>query len=184
MRISQFIGLARKGLSVFWEVIVINELVQLILSNTIRIFFYKLTGMKVGKNTVIFRKCYLQKLNGISIGNNCIIGFSCRLNGRGPLTIGNNVNISSETIIESGLHDFVTFEPRFKPITIKDNVWICTRAMILQGVTIGEGAVVAAGSVVTRDVPPFAIVAGVPARVIGTRPNKIDYRLKFRPWFY
>jgi acetyltransferase-like isoleucine patch superfamily enzyme len=184
MSISQFISLARKGLSIFWEVIVINELVQLIISNTVRIFFYKRTGMKVGKNTYIFRKCYLQKLSGISVGNNCVIGFSCKFNGKGPLTIGNNVNISSETIIESGSHDFVTFESLFKPITIKDNVWIGTRAMVLQGVTIGEGAVVAAGSVVTRDVQPFTIVAGVPARVIGTRPNKIDYQLKFQPWFY
>ena len=184
MRISQFLSLARKGLSVFWEVIVINELVQLILSNSARIFFYKRTGMKVGKNTNIFRKCYLQKLNGISIGNNCIIGFFCRLNGKGPLMIGNNVNISSETIIESGSHDFITFDSIFKPITIKDNVWIGTRVMILQGVTIGEGAVVAAGSVVTSDVAPFAIVAGVPARVIGTRPNKIDYLLKHQRWFF
>ena len=184
MRISKFIILSRKGLSIFWEVIIINELVQLILSNTVRIFFYKRTGMKVGKNTRIFRKCYLQKLNGIRIGNNCVIGFFCRLNGKGLLTIGDNVNISSETIIESGSHDFVTFESLFKPITIKDNVWIGTRAMILQGVTIGEGAVVAAGSVVTRNIPPFAIVAGVPARVIGTRPDKIDYLLRDPRWFY
>ena len=140
--------------------------------------------MKVGKNTNIFRKCFLQKLSGITIGDNCIIGFCCRINGRGPVTIGNNVNIASETIIETGSHDYVTNEVIYKPITIKDNVWICTRAMILQGVTIGEGAVVAAGSVVTNDVLPFTIVAGVPARAIGKRPNKIEYRLKFRPWFY
>jgi acetyltransferase-like isoleucine patch superfamily enzyme len=177
------VDLVRKGLRVSWEIVVINEVVQLVFSNSIRIFFYKRSGMKVGKNTKIFRKCYLQKLSGISIGNNCVIGFFCRLNGKGPLTIGNNVNISSETIMETGSHDFVTFESIFKPIIIKDNVWIGTRAMILQGVTIGEGAVVAAGSVVTKDVEPFTIVAGTPARVIGVRPNKIDYQLKFQPWF-
>jgi acetyltransferase-like isoleucine patch superfamily enzyme len=184
MKTKQFLRLARKGFSVSWEVVVINELVQLILSNTIRIFIYKKSGMKVGKNTKIFRKCYLQKLSGIRVGNNCVIGFFCRLNGKGPLTIGNNVNISSETIIESGSHDLETFESLFKPITVKDNVWIGTRAMILQGVTIGEGAVVAAGSVVTSDVEPFTIVAGVPARVIGKRSTKINYQLEFPAWFY
>ena len=183
MDISRFMDQAHRGLRFSYEVVIINELVQLIFSNTIRIFIYKRSGMKVGKNTKIFRKCYFQKLSGISIGDNCVIGFCCRLNGKGPITIGNNVNISSETILESGTHDFVTFESVFKPIIIKDNVWIGTRAIVLQGVTIGEGAVVAAGSVVTRDVEPFTIVAGTPARVIGLRPKKIDYRLEFGPWF-
>lgn len=174
----------RVGWSFFWEVVVINELVQLILSNSVRLFFYRKSGMKVGGDTSIFRKCSFQMLRGITVGNNCIIGFGCRFNGRAPIRIGNNVNISSFTILETGAHDFVTFANQFKPITIQDNVWIGTRAMVLQGVTIGEGAVVAAGSVVTRDVAPFTVVAGVPAHVIGSRPEAIDYKLKFRPWFH
>ncbi len=178
------LGLARIGFSILWEVIVINEFVQLIFSNSVRLAFYRKNGMKVGRNTNIFRKCFLQSLSGITVGNNCIIGFCCRLNGRGLIKIGNNVNIASETIMETGSHDFVTNEAVYKPITVKDNVHIYTRSMILQGVTIGEGAIVAAGSVVTKDVPPFVIVAGVPAKVVGSRPNKIDYKLKFNRWFY
>jgi acetyltransferase-like isoleucine patch superfamily enzyme len=178
------LGLARIGFSIFWEVVIINELVQLIFSNTIRLSFYRKNGMKVGRNTNIFRKCFLQRLSGITIGDNCIIGFCCRLNGRGIITIGNNVNIASETIMETGSHDFITNEAIYKPIVIKNNACIYSRCMILQGVTIGEGAIVAAGSVVTSDVPPFAIVAGVPARIVGSRPNKIEYLLKFNRWFY
>jgi maltose O-acetyltransferase len=68
-------------------------------------------------------------------------------------------------------------------VVIEDHVWIASRATILPGVRIGRGAVVASCSVVTKDVPPLAIVAGVPARVIGTRRSRLDYRLDFRPWF-
>ena len=71
----------------------------------------------------------------------------------------------------------VTLESRYKHIVIEDNAWICTRAIVLQGVTIGEGAVVGAGSVVTKDVPPYSIVGGVPAKIIGKRPREISYTL-------
>jgi len=168
----------------FWEIIIINEIVQIIPSHTIRQKMYKLGGMKIGKDVSIFRKCYLQNLKKITIGNNCIIGFYCRLDGRGGLKIGENVNISSYTILESGSHDFITFSAKFSPITISDNVWVGTRSTILQGVTVGEGAIIAAGSVVTRDVNPFEIVAGVPAAKIGLRPKEIDYLLTNKPLFH
>ena len=68
---------------------------------------------------------------------------------------------------------------------IGDWAWLSFRSTILPGVTIGEGAVVAAGAVVTRDVPPYAIVAGIPARVVGERPRELDYDLNTQaaPWF-
>ena len=66
---------------------------------------------------------------------------------------------------------------------IGDRVWIAYRAVILPGVTIGEGAVIAAGAVVTRDVGPFSIMAGVPAKKIGERNRNLDYQLDFRPLF-
>ncbi len=67
-------------------------------------------------------------------------------------------------------------------MTIGDRVWIAYRAVILPGVTIGEGAVVAAGAVVSRDVAPYTIVAGNPAQPVGTRSRDLDYRLDYSPW--
>ena len=66
---------------------------------------------------------------------------------------------------------------------IEDYVWIASRATILPGVKIGRGAVIASCAVVTKDVPPLAIVAGVPAKIIGWRKNNMDYKLGKGPWF-
>jgi acetyltransferase-like isoleucine patch superfamily enzyme len=172
-----------EGFSTFWLLIVINEFVQMLPFHNVRLSFYRKRGMKIGKDSYIFRNCELLQLDKISIGHNCLIGFNCRLDGRGVLKIGNNVNISSHTIFETGSHDFTTFEDRFQPINVKDNVWIGTRALILQGVTIGEGAVVAAGAVVTKNVPEYTIVGGVPAKVMGQRPREIKYQLSKRGHF-
>jgi acetyltransferase-like isoleucine patch superfamily enzyme len=103
-----------------------------------------------------------------------IVGKNSRLNGvhidaRQLIKIGENVRIAPYTIIlDSDFHDIQNHfdEGLSKPVVIENNVWIATRATILKGVTIGEGAVVAAGSVVTKNVPPFAVVAGVPAKLI------------------
>lgn len=168
----------------FYEVIFINEILQLIPFYSIRYFFYKLSGMKIGNRVAIFRKCYIQKLDGIEIDDYSNIGFFCRLDGRGGLKIGRNVNISSYTIFETGGHNFDTFEDTFSSITIGENVWIGTRSTVLAGVNIGEGAIVAAGSVVTKDVKPYEIVGGVPAKFIKKREKKIDYLLTGQAIFH
>jgi acetyltransferase-like isoleucine patch superfamily enzyme len=103
-----------------------------------------------------------------------MVGTNTRLNGvhidaSDSIVIGNNVRIAPYTVIlDSDFHDINDHFAKGKsgPIKIEDDVWIATRATILKGVTIGKGAVVAAGAVVTRDVPPYSVVAGVPARVI------------------
>jgi acetyltransferase-like isoleucine patch superfamily enzyme len=103
-----------------------------------------------------------------------IVGRNTRLNGvhisaRQSVTIGNNVRIAPYAVIlDSDFHDIRNHfaEGKSGDITIEDNVWIATRATILKGVTIGRGSVVAAGAVVTHDVPPNTVVAGVPAKVI------------------
>lgn len=86
------------------------------------------------------------------------------------VTIGNHVAIAKDVVImDSDAHE-ICYEGHVmsKPVCIEDHVWIGTRAMILKGVTIGEGAIIGAGSVVTKDVPPHSIAVGVPARVVRT----------------
>jgi maltose O-acetyltransferase len=108
---------------------------------------------------------------GIKIGHNSIIGNSCFLDGRGDLKIGNHVDIASEVLIYTDEHDInsESFGNSFAPVTIGDYVFIGPRAIILPGVNIGKGAVIAAGAVVTKSVPDFEIWGGVPAKKISTR---------------
>jgi maltose O-acetyltransferase len=106
----------------------------------------------------------------IVLGDGVIIGVNVVLGGAGGITLGNHVRISRDVILETAGLDFAGREPPYKhvsaPIVIEDGVWIGARAMILGNVTVGRGAVIAAGSIVTKDVPPGAVVAGVPAKPI------------------
>ncbi|MGB6142954.1 MAG: acyltransferase [Rhodanobacter sp.] len=121
----------------------------------------------------------------VRIGNNCVINRETYLDGRVGIVIGNNVNISFQTCVLSLHHDHnqPTFPAIGDPVTICDHAWIGARAIILPGVTIGEGAVVAAGAVVNRDVRDYEVVGGVPARKIGDRNRDIQYLTKFSPYF-
>jgi acetyltransferase-like isoleucine patch superfamily enzyme len=120
----------------------------------------------------------------LTIGPNTIIGRRCLLDCRGsPVTIGRNVNISSQVILVCGKHDVQSplFEHSFAPIVIEDYAWVSLRSIVLGGVRIGTGAIVAAGSVVTKDVEPYAIVGGSPARQIGERTHDLRYELSYQP---
>ena len=110
------------------------------------------------------------------------VGDHCFLDYRGSIFIGKNVNISSQVLILTGDHDPQDkyFKSRGRSVIIDDYVWLSTRSMILPGVTIGKGAVVAAGAVVTKDVLPYTIVGGIPARKIGDRNSDLDYNVSFR----
>lgn len=111
---------------------------------------------------------YSERTAVITIGNNSRIN-GAMISASEKIEIGDNVRIAPFSIImDSDYHDLNNHFAAVKglPIIIKNNVWIATRATILKGVTIGEGAVVAAGAVVVKDVPPYTVVAGVPAKVI------------------
>lgn len=145
--------------------------------------------MQIGKNTSI--RLRIEVLNtglnkNIKIGDNCVINPNCLLDGRMFKTIiGNNVDIARETLIYNLEHDYNNPYHNVKggDVIIEDYVWICSRVIILPGVKIGKGAVIASGAVVTKDVPPYKIVGGVPAKIIGDRTHDLRYKLKDNYYF-
>ena len=147
-------------------------------------YMRKLCGVRIGKDSSVHGGCFVTG-NNIVIGNNTVVNRFCYIDGRGPLYIGNNVNVSHYTIIHTLTH--ITNSPYFhavaKPVALMDHCWIGVRAIILPGVTIGEGAVVAAGAVVVKDVPAYAIVGGNPAKVIGERTRDLQYKTRYFPFF-
>lgn len=155
-------------------------------SHHIRRFVMRLGGAKIGRGGTIHMGCHFFSLRGLEIGEDTKIGTGAFLDGRAPLIIGNHVDIASEVMIYNSEHDVNSenFQATEEPVEIGDYVFIGPRSIILPGVKIGCGAVVAAGAVVTSDVPPFAIVGGVPAKVIGERKLRNPrYRLGRARWF-
>lgn len=147
-----------------------------------RLWCYRhVLGMAIGRKTSIHWRTVFFAPERVSIGNDTVIGNDCLLDGRRGLRIGEAVNIGGHVQIFTMDHDpnSRTFATRGGAVTIERHAYVATRALILPSVTIGEGAVVAAGAVVTRDVSPFVIVAGVPARPIGNRRRDLDYHLDY-----
>lgn len=157
-----------------------NYVVNRIPSHRARMAAYRQLGVRIGAGSTILLSTEMHRAEDLTIGKNTIINQHCLLDGRGGLLIGDNVNISSHVLLVAGTHDVQDgegFAGSVRRIVIEDYVWLCTRALVLPGVTVGRGAVVAAGAVVTRSVPPCAIVAGVPARTIGERNPDLRYTL-------
>ncbi len=151
-----------------------------------RRFFYRLSGIKIGKGSTIHMYARFYNPKNIEIGEDTIIGEFAVLDGRAKLKIGNHVDIASNVMIYNAEHDIndPNFRPTFGEVIIEDYVFIGPRVIILPGVKIGKGAVVAAGAVVTKDVPPFAIVGGIPAKIIGERKlKKLNYKIGRAMWF-
>ena len=153
-------------------------LVGLVPSHLFRKFAYQLCGMKL-KGTIHMWARFYNPAN-IEIGEGTIVGDHAFLDGRAKLKIGSHVDIASEVMIYNSEHDIHSedFHAITAPVDIGDYVFIGPRAIILPGVKIGKGAIVAAGAVVTKDVPEYSIVGGVPARPIGERTVKhLHYQL-------
>lgn len=152
----------------------------LVPSHLFRLLFYKMAGMKIGKDSRLHIGARFFYPANIKIGEGSIIGDNIFLDGREKLIIGDHVDIASGVSIYNSEHDINSedFHAISAPVEIGDFVFIGPRAIILPGVKIGKGSVVAAGAVVTKDVADFAIVGGVPAEVIGERKLKDPhYRL-------
>jgi len=162
------------------------DIIQQII-NLIR-FCRKLYWRKILKNCgENFVCCSGVKIHGArytSVGNDVRIGEKSYIQAKGGLTIGDNVKIGPQVLIWTSYHNYYAPEKLpydhkeiNRPVTINDNVWIGTRAAIIPGVTIGEGAVIGMCSVVTKDVPPCAVVGGNPAKVLKYRDIEVYNKL-------
>jgi maltose O-acetyltransferase len=144
-----------------------------------RLWYQHVLGVRFGRRAGVHLGCYVWfygpgqvRRDGFRLGAYSRINRDCCLDARGPLQIGDNVSVSPQVVILTASHrwDDPKFRVESRPVVIEDHVWIGTRATVLPGVTLGRGCVVAAGAVVTRDVAPLTIVAGIPARPVGVRP--------------
>lgn len=134
----------------------------------------------IGKRTVIFPYAMLLTYGGfIEIGDDCSVNPYCILYGHGGLTIGNYVHIAAHTVIIPANHIYsnpnvpIACQKETRSgITVESDVWIGAGVKILDDVTIGKGSVVAAGAVVNKDVEPYSVVGGVPAKFIKRRGDK------------
>jgi acetyltransferase-like isoleucine patch superfamily enzyme len=136
-------------------------------------------GAKIGKDVVLMPGVEVFSPWRLVVGSHTNIGRYAHLDARGDLTIGNNVNISDEVAVWTAEHDIQAedFPISRGTVVVGDRVWLCFRSIVLPGVRLGEGCVVASGAVVTKDVPPFTVVGGVPAKVIGQRNSHLTYEL-------
>jgi maltose O-acetyltransferase len=116
--------------------------------------------------------CFIEPLSGLHVGERVAINAFVHIWANKPVTIGNNAMIASHVQITTSTHSYSVHPYRDHredaPVLIGNNVWIGTGAIVLPGIVIGDNSIVGAGSVVTHDVAPNTIVAGVPARVIKT----------------
>ena len=144
-----------------------------------------------GNDLAVFAPFYCEYGVNIHVGKGCFVNYNCIFLDVAPITLGNGVWIGANVTLATPNHPFIAEErlpadypdgnhdlEYAAPITIKDGCWICSGATVCGGVTIGENSIVAAGAVVSRDVPPCSIAAGVPAKVI----RKIDEGDRINVW--
>lgn len=164
-----------------------NRIVAYFPSTRLRMIFYRrVMRLEIGENVSILSGTWFDTMGNLAIGENTVINQDCRLDNRGGLLIADNVSISPEVHLITADHDIQSSDCRGRTnsVVIEEHVFIGSRATVLPGVTIHEGAVVAACACVTKDVPAFAIVAGVPARIIGQRNQKLTYKTGYGRHFF
>ncbi len=152
------------------------NLPRVLFFSEIKAIILRRVGAKVGKRATIYPGVWVFPGKGLTVGDDVDLAFGVIITTNGGVEIGDRVLIGYRAQILSSNHKAPNNQERifgagheFKPVTIHKDVWIGANAIILPGVSIGEGAVIAAGSVVTKDVPSFGVVAGVPAKLIKHR---------------
>ena len=140
-------------------------------SQTIKNWGLRKLGVKMSRNVKFYTGFSVRNPKGLVIEDGVSIGPRVLLDARCGLTIHKNAVIAYDAIIWTLNHDYndVLFRGKGAPVEIGAYSWVCSRSIILPGIKIGEGAVVASCAVVTKDVEPYTIVGGIPAKVIGKR---------------
>lgn len=156
--------------------LVIDILPQAPFANNLKCFLMRQRGAIIGKRVKIWSGVWLDNYTGLHIGDDVTIGRGAIFVTGGGVYIGDRTMIAHGSKIISVGHripdgrESMRFSgPDKSPIHISNDVWVCTQSVVLPGVTIGEGALIAAGAVVTKDVPAFAVVGGIPARILRMR---------------
>jgi maltose O-acetyltransferase len=154
-------------------------------SHTVRNFFYRWHGVKLDRTSSMHWRARFFSPENLVVGEYCTLGNDGFYDARDGITIGKCVNIAAEVRIYNREHDID--DPFFAevggPVTIHDYAYIGTRVTIMPGVEIGEGAVVASGAVVTKNVAPYTLVGGVPAKFIRERERDLRYKLGYAKKF-
>jgi acetyltransferase-like isoleucine patch superfamily enzyme len=162
-----------------------NGFVGNIPSRTLRNGWLRIYLADFGSGTSVQSGCKFLNGRKIHLGKRNVINFGCLFDGRKfHIKTGDDVSIGPEAAILTLGHDPQSpdFSDRGGDVIIGNRVWIAFRAVVLPGISIGDGAVVGAGAVVTKNVEPYAIVAGNPARKIGERSRDLRYELNYSPW--
>lgn len=152
----------------------------------IRSAYMRLVLKSVGRHIEFCRNLDVRTPRRISVGSNTTINKRVLLDGRGgDLVIGSCVDIAQDVQIWTLQHDYnsSTYAAIGNSVFIDDYAWIGSRVIILPGVRVGKGAVIAAGAVVTRNVLPYTVVAGIPAKKIAERQRNLSYKLGKWRWF-
>lgn len=135
----------------------------------IRKLFFRLIGKKTDESFLLFPPFYTDCGKNITVGKNVFINSGCCFQDQGGITIGDGALIGHQVVLATLNHDLNPERRKSMkaaPIVIGKNVWIGAHATVLAGVSIGDNAVIAAGAVVTKDVPPMTVVAGIPAKTV------------------
>jgi acetyltransferase-like isoleucine patch superfamily enzyme len=162
----------------------LNRIVSPLPSKHIRNMILRLMGAKIGKGVPIYCGCEFRCPSGLIIGKGSTIGHNCGIDARKGLIIGENVCIAAQVMIWTLHHDYnsIDFLAVGDRVEIGDFAWLASRCIVLPGVKIGKGAVIASGAVVTKDVEPFTVVGGVPAKKIGERKIQ-NYKYSPGEWW-
>ena len=128
----------------------------------------RLAGLRIGAKVTGLKHCGFQS-NQVSIGDGSFVNAGCQFEGFGRIDIGRDVFLGPQVMILTSTHEVdkegqVARMPASRPVRVGDRCWLGARVMVLPGVTIGEGTIIGAGAVVTRDCKPGAVYVGVPAR--------------------